>query len=241
MVLLLFSWHSLLCLSRDRMGVGEVAVITGERVPLSARQWAGLCRKPVACVWLFVYVNLGLFTHWKGYPSLVCVVHCDPWTWSYRFASYWMALLSKLCSIKIMKEHAPFTLDDCDSLSFFLLPPFSCFLLINSGTRKPLRSKLSRSQAMAHSMPEEGLFRAEIMSHNFQTHVNNHEKAFWFCEICWNVDSWPVFASEMSCPKPPRKGTHASLKHPEGEVSLPSVVLLRFPGCYGTLRKHRIS
>lgn len=31
-------------------GWGEVALISGERVPLSTRQWACLCRKLLACL-----------------------------------------------------------------------------------------------------------------------------------------------------------------------------------------------
>lgn len=87
-----------------------------------------------------------------------------------------MALLSKLCSVKIVKELIPFTVDDRDSLSFFLLPPFPWPLLFNSDAWSPLRrSKFSRSQILGPSMPGEDLFRAETMSQKFQTHANDQK------------------------------------------------------------------
>lgn len=63
-----------------------------------------------------------------------------------------------------------------DSLSFFLVPPFSWLLLFNSDAQSPLRrSKLSRSQILGPSMPGEDLFRAETMSQKFQTHVSDQK------------------------------------------------------------------
>lgn len=220
-------------------GWGEVALITGERVPLSTRQWACLCRKPLACLWLSAYVNLGLFINWRMLSLLVCVLW-DPRTWSYTFTSYWLALLSILCSVKIVKELIPFTVDDCDSLSFFLLPPFPWLLLFNSDARSPLRrSKLSRSQILGPSMPGEDLFRAETMSQKFQTHVND-QKVSWLGAICCKAESWPIFASGGSCTEPPRKGIHSSLSL---QLDLQGFLC---PGSQqsqvnGTLRKHRFS
>lgn len=114
-----------------------------------------------------------------------------------------------------------------DSLSLFCcLHSHGFYSLI---VRSPLRrSKLSRSQILGPSMPGEDLFRAETMSQKFQTHVND-QKVSWLGAICCKAESWPIFASGGSCTEPPKKGIHASWKHPEGDVSLQLDRLTRFP------------
>lgn len=102
-----------------------------------------------------------------------------------------------------------------DNLFFPPAAYFPCFLLVDSGARMSLRSKLCRSWVKAWEV----LFRAESMSQNLVTHVNDHESFL----ASWNLLESRVLAclclwSELY--KTLRKGKLTGLKHPEGEASL---------------------